>query len=86
MTIFDDVDVDDCPFLHRWTITIGPLGYPMLSGQHAFHDGVRTAIDEVYVVDPLLRWAIGSHGGFRLVGANRAAEVGAFGRPKRDDG
>jgi hypothetical protein len=79
MTIFDDLDVDDCPFLHRWTIMPGDGGYPIVTGQHAFHEGVWTAVDEVYVVDPLLRWVITNHSGYRLSGARRAQEVAEYG-------
>jgi len=85
MTIFDDIDVTDCPFLHRWTITGGEDGYPIITGQHAFHEGVRTAIDEVYVIDPLLRWVITGHGGYRLTGARRALEIAEYGVNRRRD-
>ena len=83
MTIFNDIDVDDCPFLHRWTITTGEGGYPIITGQHTFHEGVRTAVDEVYVVDPLLRWVITNHGGYRLAGARRVQEVAEYGINRR---
>ncbi len=79
MTIFDDMDVTDCPFLHRWTITTGDGGHPIITGQYSFHEGIATCIDEVFVIDPMLRWVIGSHGGFRLTGARRAAEVAEYG-------
>jgi hypothetical protein len=84
MTIFQDEDFEDCPFLHRWTITTGDNGCPIITGQHAFHEGVRTCIDEVFVVDPMMRWCIGSHGGYRLTGVRRAAEVAEFGLGRKD--
>jgi hypothetical protein len=60
------VDVDDSPFLRRWTISIGEDGYPIVTRQHSFHESIATAVDEVYIVDPLLRWVITNHGGYRL--------------------
>jgi hypothetical protein len=84
MTIFDDMDVSDCPFLHRWTITAGDGGWPVITGQHSFHEGVRTCIDEVYVIDPLLRWVITNHGGYRLTGARRAQEIAEYGLGRKD--
>ena len=84
MTIFNDVDVTDCPFLHRWTITTGDGGHPVITGQHSFHEGVRTCIDEVDVIDPMLRCVITNHGGYRLTGARRAVEIAEFGINRRD--
>jgi hypothetical protein len=79
MTIFNDIDVTDCPFLHRWTMTTGDGIWPIITGQWVFHEGVRTCIDEVYLVDPMLRWVITAHGGYRLTGSRRAAEVAEYG-------
>jgi len=84
MTIFQDEDFEDCPFLYRWTITTGEGAYPIITGQYHFHEGVATCIDEVFVIDPILRGAIGSHGGFRLTGARRAREVAEYGLGRKD--
>ena len=49
MTIFSEEDLMDTPVLQRWSIFVGEQGRPFVTGQHAFHEGVRTAIDEVLV-------------------------------------
>jgi hypothetical protein len=63
MTIFSEDDLAEAPVLQRWSIFVGEQGRPFVTGQHSFHEGVRTAIDEVLVVDPLLRWVVTNHGG-----------------------
>ena len=79
MTLFTENDFEDCPVLHRWSIIAGDGGYPFITGQHSFHEGIRTAIDEVYIIDPLLRWVITNHGGYRLAGSRRAIEIAEYG-------
>ena len=75
MTIFSEDDLAEVPVLQRWSIFVGEQGRPFVTGQHAFHEGVRTAIDEVLVVDPLLRWVVTNHGGYRLAASLRAPEL-----------
>jgi hypothetical protein len=43
MTIFYDLDVTDCPFLHRWTIITGDEGWPVITGQCAFMNASERA-------------------------------------------
>lgn len=61
MTIFSGQDLADAPFLQCWSIFVGEQGRPFVTGQHPLR--VRTAIDEVLAVDPLLRGIVTSHGG-----------------------
>ena len=49
MTIFFEDDLAEAPVLQRWSIFVGEQGRPFVTGQHSFHEGVRTAIDEVLV-------------------------------------
>ncbi len=79
MTIFSEDDLAEVPVLQRWSIFVGEQGRPFVTGQHAFHEGVRTAIDEVLVVDPLLRWVVTNHGGYRLAASLRAPELAEYG-------
>ena len=85
MTIFSEDDLADAPVLQRWSIFVGEQGRPFVTGQHAFHEGVRTAIDEVLVVDPLLRWVITDHGGYRLAASLRAPELVEYGVNRRNE-
>ena len=83
MTIFSEEDLMDTPILRRWSIFVGEQGRPFVTGQHAFHEGVRTAIDKVLVVDPLLRWVITNHGGYRLAASLLAPEFAEYGVNRR---
>lgn len=83
MTLFSDEDLHDCPVLTHWSIFVGEQGHAFVTGRHAFHEGVRTAIDEVHVVDPLLRWVITNHGGYRLAAFVRAPELAEYGVNRR---
>jgi hypothetical protein len=85
VTIFDDKDLADTPILTQWQIVGGADGRPKLFGAHAFHEGTRVAAAEVVVVDPMLRWVITPHGGYRLAGGGtRAIEHAEFGTQKRN--
>ena len=79
MTIFSEDDLTDAPVLQRWSIFVGEQGWPFITGQHPFHEGVRTAIDEVLVVDPLLRWVVTKHGSYRLAASLHSPELAAYG-------
>jgi hypothetical protein len=80
MTIFTDEDLDDTPILSEWQIVGSTDGRPLLFGMHAFHEGTRVAAVELIVVDPMLRWAITAHGGYRLAGGGTpAVEHSKFG-------
>lgn len=79
MTIFTD-DLANTPLLCQWQIVGGIDGRPLLFGTHAFHEGTRVAAVELLVVDPMLRWAITPHGGYRLAGGGTpAVERSEFG-------
>jgi hypothetical protein len=73
MTIFTDDDLSDTPILTQWQIVGGLDGRPRLFGTHAFHEGTRIAAVELLVVDPMLRWAVTTLGGYRLAGGGTAA-------------
>jgi hypothetical protein len=67
MTIFyDDDALADTPLLTTWTIAQGGRGAGIINGVHAFHEGRRVVSAEVLVIDPLLRWCLTLHGGYRL--------------------
>lgn len=76
MTIFyDDGALDDTPILSEWTIAQGDRGAAIINGVHAFHEGRRVVSAELLVVDPMLRWCLTLHGGYRLL---------PWGTPARD--
>jgi hypothetical protein len=78
--IFTEEDLADTPILTEWQIVGGPDGRPLLFGVHAFHEGTRVAAAELLVVDPMLRWALTRHGGYRLAGGGTlAVERAKFG-------
>ena len=83
MTIFSGDDLADAPVLQRWSIFVGDQGRPFVTGQHPFHEGARTAIDEVLVVGPLLRWVVTNHGGYRLAASLHAPELAEYGVNRR---
>lgn len=78
--IFTDDDLADTPMLSEWQIVGGSDERPRLFGMHAFHEGTRVAAAEVIVVDPMLRWVLTPHGGYRLAGGGtQAVEHAKFG-------
>jgi hypothetical protein len=83
MTIFTDDDFADTPALTEWQIVAGTDGRPLLFGVHAFHEGTRVAAVELVLADPMLRWAITPHGGYRLGTGTSALEHARFGTERR---
>ncbi len=79
MTIFAETDFEDCPLLRTWTISSGDRGLPVIMGRHDFHEGTRFVVEEIYLIDPQMRWVIGPHGGYRLAGSRRALEAAEYG-------
>lgn len=67
MTIFYDGALADTPMLTNWSIAEGERGAAIISGVHEFHEGRRVVAAELLVVDPLLRWCLTLHGGYRLL-------------------
>jgi hypothetical protein len=85
MTIFTDDDLSDTPILTEWQIVGDLHSQPQIFGVHQFHEGTRVAVGEVLVVDPMLRWLITPHGGYRLAGGGTLArEFSRFGTEKKD--
>ena len=85
MTIFSDDDLADTPILTEWQIVGDLLSQPQLFGVHAFHEGTRVAVGEVVIVDPMLRWAITHHGGYRHAGGGTLArQFSRFSTEKQD--
>ena len=75
MTVFYNEALVDTPILSSWTIAQGDRGAAIINGIHEFHEGQRVVSSELLVVDPLLRWCLTPHGGYRLL---------ARGTPARD--
>jgi hypothetical protein len=85
VTIFTDDDLANTPILTEWQIVGDGHSQPRLFGMHAFHEGTRVAVDEVILVDPMLRWAITPYGGYRLAGGGTLApQFNRFGTEKQD--
>jgi hypothetical protein len=83
--IFTDEDLCDTPVLAEWQIVGGLRSPPQLFGVHAFHEGTRVTACEIIIADPMLRWVITPHGGYRLAGGGTLApEFSRFGTEKRD--
>ena len=73
MTLFLD-ELADTPILVNWAIVQDPKGgAPIISGEHAFHEGRRVVAAEVVLLDPLLRWCLTLHGGYVLCGPGTMA-------------
>lgn len=85
MTIFTEDDLADTPILTEWQIVGDGHSQPQIFDAHAFHEGTRVAVGEVVLVDPMLRWAITPHGGYRLAGGGTlASQFSRFGTERQD--
>jgi len=85
--IYTEEDLADAPLLVNWSLQQGARGGPpMLVGLHAFHEGSRIALDEVIVVDTMLRWVMTTRGGYRLSGPGTfGPEEAKYGTEKKGD-
>jgi len=85
MTIFTEDDLADTPILTEWQIVGDLHSQPQLFGVHQFHEGTRVAIGEIVIADPMLKWVITPHGGYRLAGGGTLAlQFNRFGTEKQD--
>ena len=85
MVIFNDEDLADCPVLSEWQIVGDLRQQPQIFGTHAFHEGRRTAVAEIVIADPLLRWVTTPYGAYRLGGGGTLGrECARFGVEKLD--
>lgn len=85
MTIFYDDTLHDTPILGRWTIAQGERDAAIINGVHEFHEGSRVVSAEILVIDPLLRWCLTAHGGYRLLPRGTPArEFSEWPRPRSE--